>query len=68
MGKRSTKPLKRETYRQYASNWARMCSQLDDYVLTGNEVGVTRTLNRLHRSVGNLRERHALDSTQAFPR
>lgn len=65
--KRSARPLKRETYTQAADNWSRMCSQLDDYARAGNEAGVRRILNRLHHSVEHLRDRHALDSCEAFP-
>lgn len=63
---RRSRALSRETYTQAADNWARMCSQLDDYARAGNEAGVTRMLNRLYRSVEHLRERHQLDPDEAF--
>lgn len=56
---RSARPLTRETYQVAADNWSRLCSQLDDYAIAGNEAGVTRVLNRLYRSVEHLRDRHA---------
>ena len=66
--KRSARPLTRETYQQAADNWGRLCSQLDDYAIAGNEAGITRVLNRLYRSVEHLRDRHGLDGRGAFPR
>jgi hypothetical protein len=66
--KRSARPLMRETYQVAADNWSRLCSQMDDYAMAGNRAGVTRILNRLHYSVEHLRERHAIDGREAFPR
>lgn len=56
-----TDPVTREELQRKAEAWAILCSQLDDYAIAGNQRGVKRVLNRLHYSVRQVRERHALE-------
>jgi hypothetical protein len=54
-------PVTREELQRRADNWARMCSQLDDYAIDGDHRGVRRVLNRLYHSIRHVRARHAID-------
>jgi hypothetical protein len=54
-------PVTREELQRRADNWARMCSQLDDYAIAGDHRGVRRVLNRLYHSIRQVRGRHAID-------
>ena len=55
------RPVTRDELQRKAEAWAILCSQLDDYAIAGNQRGVKRVLNRLHYSVRQVRERHALE-------
>lgn len=56
-----TDPVTRDELQRKAEAWAILCSQLDDYAIAGNQRGIKRVLNRLHYSVRQVRERHALE-------